>query len=115
MMALERPTSARFFFNFISNDAEVIRDETGIVLSIEGDVVSSIACALEDLYRESSLAADEWQGWRMVVADDTGRTVLSLTLGGWIQEDGNLCPIPGDFKFLASTGMTPSAPFCVLV
>ena len=74
MMALQSPALARFFFNFISDDAEVIRDELGVDLSIEGDVVGTIARALEDLYRESSLAADEWQGWRMVVADDTGRT-----------------------------------------
>ena len=87
---------ARFFFNLIS-DTEVIRDETGVDLLIEEDVVGHIACALMDLYRESLLASDEWAGWRMVVADDTGRTVLSLTLGGSIHEDGNLAPRPAGF------------------
>jgi hypothetical protein len=103
MMRLERPASARFFFNFVS-DTEVIRDETGVDLSIEGDVVGQIACALEDLYRESCLGSAEWEGWRIEVADCTSQTVLSVPLGGSIQEDGNFCPVPRDFKSCAFVG-----------
>jgi hypothetical protein len=108
MIMIETSASARFFFNFIS-DAQAIRDKTGVDLSIEGDVVGQIACALEDLYRESCLGSAEWDGWRIEVADCIGRTVLSITLGASIQEDSNFCSIPRDFKSCASTRMVRSA------
>ena len=101
MIALDRPASARFFFNLASG-TEVIRDETGVNLSLEGDVVDHIARALEDLYCDGSLASPAWKGWRMEVADCAGQTVLSFTLGGPIQDDGNVCPVPTDIKSPAS-------------
>ncbi|WP_404289323.1 DUF6894 family protein [Microvirga sp. RSM25] len=108
MIVLERPATSRFFFNFVS-DTEVIRDETGVILSIEGDVVGHIARALEDLYRDGSLAPAEWDGWRIEVADCTGQYVLSISLGSSSQESDNRCPVPRDFKSLMSTGMATSA------
>lgn len=103
MISMERPASARFFFNFIS-DAEVINDETGVDLSIEGDVVGHIARALEDHYQDSSFASAEWDGWRIVVADWTGQTVLSMILGGYSREGDELCSVSGDFRSHLSIG-----------
>ena len=97
MIALDRPASARFFFNLVS-DTEVIRDETGVDLSLQGDVVDHIIRALEDLYCDGSFASPAWKGWRMEVADCAGRTVLGFTLGGPIQDDGNVYPVPTDIK-----------------
>ena len=105
MIALERPASARFFFNFIS-DVEVISDETGVDLSTEGDVVGHIARALEDLYRDSSFASAEWEGWRIVVTDWAGQPVLSMTLGASSMERDELCSVAGDFKPLTSAGQS---------
>ena len=97
MIVLERPASARFFFNFVSV-AEMILDETGVDLPIEGDVVGHIARALEDLYEKNSLASAKWDGWRMMVSDCTGQTILSLTLGGSGEQDDCLCTVPKDFN-----------------
>jgi hypothetical protein len=80
MIALDIHTTKRFFFNFVSDD-ECIDDETGIELAAEGDVMRHIARALEDLYQDSSLAAAEWEGWRIVVTDGAGQTMLSFALG----------------------------------
>ncbi len=103
MIALESPASARFFFNFIS-DVEVINDETGVDLSTEGDVVGHIAHALEDLYRDSSFASAEWDGWRIVVTDWTGQPVLSMILGDSSRGSNELCSIAGDFEPHAPIG-----------
>jgi hypothetical protein len=97
MIFLGRPASARFFFNFVS-PAEMILDETGVVLPIEGDVVGHIAHALEDLYEKNSLASAEWDGWRVKVSDCTGQTILSLSLGSSGKQDNYLCMGPKDFK-----------------
>lgn len=104
MIALERPASARFFFNFIS-DVEVISDETGVDLSTEGDVIGHIARALEDLYRDSSFATAEWDGWKIVVTDWAGQPVLSMTLGDSSREGDGLCSVTGDFKSHTPIGM----------
>jgi hypothetical protein len=85
MIDLERHATQRFFFNFVS-DEERITDESGIELAAEDDVVHHIALALEDLYQESSLAAAEWQGWRIVVTDGAGQTMVSLALGSSCRE-----------------------------
>ena len=106
MIALERPASSRFFFNLVS-DTEVIPDETGVELSLEGDVVGNIAHALEDLCQDGSLAAIEWDGWRMIVNDGTSQPVLSIALGRSSQERDNPCTAR-DFKFLAASGMATS-------
>lgn len=73
-------TSAKFYFNLVS-DREVISDDEGINLSTEGDVVSHVVRALEDLRQDGFLASPEWQGWKMVVTNCVGQTLVSVALG----------------------------------
>jgi hypothetical protein len=80
MIASEKPASARFFFNLVS-DAEIIHDEEGVDLLQEADLVSHIARALKDLHQDGMLASAEWQGWQVVITDCSGQTLFSVALG----------------------------------
>lgn len=80
MIASEKLTSARFFFNLVS-DTEVVPDEEGVDLPPEGDLVSHIARALEDLHQDGMLGSAEWQGWQVVITDGLGQTLFSAALG----------------------------------
>jgi hypothetical protein len=81
MIVAERHASARFFFNLVSN-TEIIHDEEGVDLPLERDLVSHIACVLEDLHQENDmLASAEWQGWQVVITDGSGQTLFSVALG----------------------------------
>lgn len=80
MLASERLAPERFFFNLVS-DTEMIHDEEGIDLPPEGDLVSHIARALEDLHQDYMLASAEWQGWQVVITDCSGQTLFSVALG----------------------------------
>jgi hypothetical protein len=80
MIASERLASARFFFNLVS-DTEMIHDEEGVDLPPEGDLVSHIARALEDLHQDGMLGSAEWQGWQVVITDCSGQTLFSAALG----------------------------------
>jgi hypothetical protein len=91
MIVSERLPSARFFFNLIS-DAEMIQDEKGIDLPLEGDLVSHIARALEELHQDEMLASAEWQGWKVVITDFSGQTLFSVALGDPSVECA-LCPL----------------------
>ena len=91
MIVSERLASARFFFNLVS-DAEMIQDEEGIDLPLEGALVSHIARVLEDLHQDDMLASAEWQGWQVVITDFSGRTLFSVALGGPSAEC-TFCPV----------------------
>jgi hypothetical protein len=80
MITSERLATDRFFFNLVS-DAGTIDDEEGVDLPPEGDVVSHIARALEDLHQDGMLASPEWQGWQVVITDCSGQTLFSVALG----------------------------------
>ncbi|WP_201865180.1 DUF6894 family protein [Microvirga soli] len=80
MSVSERLASARFFFNLIS-ETEIIRDEEGVNMPNEGDQVSHISCALEDLHQNGMLASAEWQGWEVVITDGSGQKLFSVALG----------------------------------
>ena len=78
------PASARYFFHFVS-DHEVIPDEKGIVLWSGEGAVFAIIRAANGLIKES-LLLHERQGWRLDVTDGTGRTILSISLSDYNQE-----------------------------
>jgi hypothetical protein len=80
MIVSERLAAARFFFNLVS-DTEMIHDEEGVDLQPQGDVVSHIARALEDLHQNGILGSAEWQGWQVVITDCSGQTLFSVALG----------------------------------
>ena len=80
MVEPEQLASSRFFFHLVS-DAEVIRDEEGITLSLHNGVLLCAARAIEDLRQEGFFAAGEWQGWQIEITDCTGRAILSVSLG----------------------------------
>jgi hypothetical protein len=80
MLEPEQLASSRFFFHLVS-DAEVIRDEDGVTLSLHDSILLCAARAIEDLRQEGFFAAGEWQGWRIEITDCTGRTVLKVPLG----------------------------------
>jgi hypothetical protein len=80
MVEPEQLASSRFFFHLVS-DAEVIRDEDGVTLSLHDGVLLCAARAIEDLRQEGFFAAGEWQGWQIEITDCTGRTVLRIPLG----------------------------------
>jgi hypothetical protein len=80
MLGPEQLASSRFFFHLVS-DAEMIRDEDGVTLSLHDSVLLCAARAIEDLRQEGFLAAGEWQGWQIEIADCTGQTILRIPLG----------------------------------
>lgn len=63
MFVSERSASAWFFFHLVS-DREVIRDEEGVNLSDEDDVLLRIARAVEELRQDGCLSSAEWEGCR---------------------------------------------------
>lgn len=81
--------TARFFFNFVS-DGEVIRDEKGVDLSMDGDVLTHIARAIGELQDDGLLVSVEWQGWQIEITDSAGQTVLSVPLSHAIPERSSL-------------------------
>jgi hypothetical protein len=80
MIRSEALVSERFFFHLIF-DGEVIRDEEGVMLSIEDGVLICAARALEELRQEGFFASGEWQGWQIEIANCAGQTILSFPLG----------------------------------
>ena len=80
MLEPEQLSSSRFFFHLVSDD-EVIRDTDGISLSVHGGVPLCVARAIEDLRHEGFFAAGVWQGWQIEITDDTGQTILKVSLG----------------------------------
>ncbi len=88
-MEPEQLASSRFFFHLVS-DAEMIRDEDGVSLSLHDDILLCAARAIEDLRQEGLLAAGEWQGWQIEITDCTGQTILRVPLGS---PDVERCPL----------------------
>ena len=80
MISSERRTPERLFFNLVS-DTEMIHDDEGVDLPPEGDLVSHIARALEDLHQNDMLASAEWQGWQVGNTERSGQTPFSVALG----------------------------------
>ncbi|MFC4174218.1 DUF6894 family protein [Microvirga sp. GCM10011540] len=81
MLEPEPLISAKFFFHLVS-DAETIRDEDGVCLSLhEGELLCAVR-AIAELRQEGFFAARAWQDWRMDIADSAGRVILSVPLGG---------------------------------
>jgi hypothetical protein len=69
----------RLYFHLVSDVAE-IPDQKGIEVGETGDVRPQILKALEELRNEKPDLLEEARGWRVNVADDSGRLLFSLAL-----------------------------------
>jgi len=70
---------SRFYFN-LTDGVEEIRDDEGILVS---DIQAALTYAMEvvqELRAEDPFSAAEWTGWRLEIADDTGRVVERVSL-----------------------------------
>jgi hypothetical protein len=71
--------AGRYYFHLTNGEA-VIRDEEGTEVSSMQTALISAMEMVEELRAEDPSAADEWQGWRLEIADASGRTVYTMPL-----------------------------------
>ena len=71
--------AGRYYFHLTNGEA-VIRDEEGTEVSSMQTALISAMEMVEELRAEDPSAADEWQGWRLEIADASGRTVHTMPL-----------------------------------
>jgi hypothetical protein len=70
----------RVYFH-LKNGAETIRDLDGVEVSDLEEARVQAGRAIEELRQEDPLAAEDWSGWRLDAADESGRLLFSLELG----------------------------------
>ncbi len=73
--------SMRYFVRFISG-SRVIADERGVILPELDDARAraEMLRALEELLDEDYSVTDAWPGWRMELADVSGKVLFSISL-----------------------------------
>ena len=71
--------AGRYYFHLTNGEA-VIRDEEGTEVSSMQTALISAMEMVEELRAEDPSAAGEWQGWRLEIADASGRTVHTMPL-----------------------------------
>ena len=78
-LTIEVSGAGRYYFH-LTNGEDVIRDDEGIdAFSIQSALISAMEM-IEELRTEDPSAAGEWQGWRLEIADASGRTVHTMPL-----------------------------------
>jgi hypothetical protein len=73
--------SMRYFVRFVSGP-RVIADEKGVILPELDDARAraEMLRALEELLHEDHGITDAWRGWRMELADVSGKALFSISL-----------------------------------
>lgn len=67
------------FFHLVKGD-EIIRDEMGIEVDSMEQARREALEAIEELRMDIPEAADDWEGWAMVITDRSGAVLLSIPL-----------------------------------
>jgi hypothetical protein len=70
---------ARYYFH-LANRRDFIRDEDGLELADLAQARTEALKAIEELRQENPVAAMDWAGWRLDVADSSGVVVFSISL-----------------------------------
>jgi hypothetical protein len=70
-----------YYFNLTDGD-EVIRDEVGIRVPGVHVAVMSAMKVISELEQEDPSNSDEWQDWRLEIADPSGLIVKTIPLEG---------------------------------
>jgi hypothetical protein len=71
--------SVRCFFNLVS-PSEVIPDHDGVEVANLDDALAEAREALCEMRQEERSTTDGWIGWRLVVEDDLGTVLFSISL-----------------------------------
>jgi len=77
--------AGRYFFH-LTNGHDTLADDTGIEATSIREAKTQALNAIEELRTEDALAADDWEGWRLEVADRFGTVVFAITLVGSLVE-----------------------------
>jgi hypothetical protein len=72
-------TPSRYFFN-LANGREVIADRDGVELPDINAVMTYVFEMIDQVKSEPDASEDDWLGWRLDIADATGRRVYSVPL-----------------------------------
>jgi hypothetical protein len=70
-----RPSPLRKYYLHIVSDFKVYTDDRGVMLS---DLATAFSCAVSTISNCMSCDTEEqdWRGWHVKIADDTGRTLV---------------------------------------
>ena len=70
-----RPSPLRKYYLHIVSDFKVYTDDRGVMLS---DLAAAFNCAVSTISNCMSCDTEEqdWRGWHVKIADDTGRTLV---------------------------------------
>ena len=85
-------TPSRYFFN-LTNGREIISDTDGIELSDINAVMAYVFEMIDQVKSEPDTSEDDWMGWRLEIADASGRRVHSVPLDNrtdWFGSSGEL-------------------------
>jgi hypothetical protein len=69
----------RCFFH-LRHEQETIVDTDGLEVSDVEAVHAYALEAIQELRQETGLVFDDWQGWQLIAADETGEILLSVCL-----------------------------------
>jgi hypothetical protein len=70
---------SRFYFH-LNNGEDVIRDEEGIPVSDADAALIAAMEVIQELRAQDAMSAEEWQGWRLEITNETGQVIESLSL-----------------------------------
>jgi len=87
---IRRPS--RYFFN-ITNGREIIPDVDGIELADINSVMVYVFEMIDQMKSEPDASREDWLGWRLEIADTSGRRVHSVPLdkgSDWFRYPGEL-------------------------
>lgn len=71
--------AGRYFFH-LTDDRQTLTDDTGIEVRSISDARAQALKAIDELRAEDDLATEDWEGWRLEVADQFGTIVFAITL-----------------------------------
>ena len=72
-------TFMRCYFHLVNSHEEILDDE-GIEVSDLEDAKAQALVAIEDIREEAIQLGASWHGWRLEIADSSGRVLASLSL-----------------------------------
>ena len=84
--------TSRYFFN-LTDGAEVIPDTDGIELTDINAVMIYVFEIIDQVKSEPDASREDWLGWRLEIADASGRRVHSVPLDNradWFGSPGGL-------------------------
>ena len=75
-----RPTPLmRCYFHLVNSHEEILDDE-GVQVSDLEDAKAQALVAIDEIRKEAIQLGASWQGWRLEIADASGRVLASLSL-----------------------------------